>query len=71
MSEEPRHDIGHGIEPPPRQPDERLPGDIRFCARCLGAVDREAYFAGDFYCPTCVEHADDFPWRTTHGGIAP
>ena len=51
--------------------DERTPGDIRFCARCLEATDREPYFAGDFYCPTCVEHAEDFPFRTTHGGHTP
>jgi len=37
----------------------------RKCASCLGAVGREEYFAGDYYCAGCVEHADDFPWRTT------
>lgn len=51
--------------------DERTPGDERTCARCLGPVGRTAYFDGDFYCPTCTERADDFPWRTTHGGITP
>ena len=61
-------DFGGGVV---RLLDERTPGDIRFCACCLDAVDRDAYFAGHFYCPTCVERAEDYPWRTTHGGIAP
>jgi len=55
---------GAGLPAVPRFLAEHTSGP-RKCASCLGAVGREEYFAGDYYCAGCVEHADDFPWRTT------
>ena len=71
MSEDSRHDIGHGLEPAPRLLDEHTPGDTRICIKCLGPVERETYFNTDFVCWPCDADWETFPWRTTHGGIAP
>lgn len=51
--------------------DERTTGDERVCTACLGPVGRKSYFDGDFYCPTCVESAESYPWASTTGGMAP
>lgn len=51
--------------------DERTPGDSRKCVRCLGPVNRETYFGTDFVCWPCDAAWHDYPWKTTHGGLAP
>jgi len=61
---------GAGLPAVPRFLAEHTAGP-RTCASCLGATDREEYFAGDYYCDPCADKAHDYPWRTTHGGIAP
>lgn len=45
--------------------------DFHRCVGCLTTTDWATYDRLDFMCRNCADHAADYPWRTTAGGLTP